>query len=170
MNMIKDKVTSTNVNDGSQHTLRELIVSGDITDKSILNIFDADQRFLCRGHWYEDRILKYGEEPCKSRKAGTGLSITVILLEMRKKDEKPITNRRRMMKELSDMSDADLYTVLNPALLEKSIYPAMCRWCEEQHDGVCPEADTDDRTCEEISRWWSAKWDGMRILDAEAAE
>lgn len=166
MNTINDNVTL--INDGCQHTLRELIVSGDITNKSILNIFDADLRFICRGYWYEDKILKYGEEPCKSRKAGTGRSITVILLNTRKKDEKRITNREKLLRELTLLDDERLYAALSPELREKCIDLAMCRWCKEQHGGECPETDQEDHICEGLEGWWSADWNGKTILDMEA--
>lgn len=166
MNTINDSVTL--INDGCQHTLRELIVSGDITNKSILNIFDADQRFICRGYWYEDKILKYGEEPCKSRKAGTGRSITVILLNTRKKDEKRITNRERLLRELTLLDDEHLYAVLSPELREKALDFAMCDWCKAKHGGECPEAGAKDLTCSPAAGWWSADWNGKTILDMEA--
>ena len=55
--------------------LRTLIVSGDINDKTEIAIYDAEGKFICRGKWYEDKVLVFGERFGKAHKAGTGLSI-----------------------------------------------------------------------------------------------
>ena len=60
--------------------LKELIVSGDIRDKTEIAIYDRDGKFLCRGKWYEDKVLEYGERYGKAHKRGTGISIAFRLI------------------------------------------------------------------------------------------
>ena len=61
-------------------SLRSLIISGDITDKTHITIYSAEGKFLCRGKWYEDKILDYGEEFGRASKAGTGISVAFRLV------------------------------------------------------------------------------------------
>lgn len=60
--------------------LYELIVSGDIRDKTEIAVYDRDGKFLCRGRWYEDKVLEYGECHGKAHKPGTGVSVIFRLI------------------------------------------------------------------------------------------
>ena len=68
------------INTESTCSLRSLIISGDITDKTQITIYSADGKFICRGQWYEDKILDYGEMIGRASKAGTGVSIAFRLV------------------------------------------------------------------------------------------
>ena len=61
--------------------LYELIVSGDIHDKTKIAIYDPEGKYLYRGRWYEDKVLEYGECYGKAHKAGTGVSVMFRLVE-----------------------------------------------------------------------------------------
>lgn len=61
--------------------LRNLIISGDISDKTEITIYTNDGKFLCRGKWYEDKVLEYGECFGKAHKAGTGVSVQFRLAD-----------------------------------------------------------------------------------------
>ena len=61
-------------------SLQELICSGDINDKTGIAIYSAEGKFLCRGKWYEDKVLEYSEQFGKAHKAGTGISIAFRLI------------------------------------------------------------------------------------------
>ena len=47
------------INTGLPVKLTTLIVSGDIQDNSIIQIFSKTGSLLAKGHWYEDRVLSY---------------------------------------------------------------------------------------------------------------
>ena len=51
------------------HTVRlkELIVSGDIVDKTDIAIYDRQGKFLTRGKWYEDKVLDYTDRWGKAK-------------------------------------------------------------------------------------------------------
>ena len=68
------------INTDTATRLRGLIVSGDINDKTEIAIYDTDGAFICRGKWYEDKVLEYGECWGKAHKAGTGVSIQFRLI------------------------------------------------------------------------------------------
>lgn len=59
--------------------LSQLMMSEDISDRSVISIFDADGRCLAKGNWYEDRILKYSDSYGIAHKPGTGIGITFKL-------------------------------------------------------------------------------------------
>ena len=68
------------INTDTPVKLRSLIVSGDINDKTEIAIYDAEGKFICRGKWYEDKVLEYGERFGKAVKRGTGISIAFRLI------------------------------------------------------------------------------------------
>ena len=70
----------TFINTGKAINLRSLIVSGDIDDKAIINIYDAQGKFIVRGEWYRDGVLAYSEDFGTARKVGTGHSISFKLI------------------------------------------------------------------------------------------
>lgn len=67
------------VNTGSAICLSQLMTSTDITDQSIISIFDADGKLLAKGNWYEDKILAYADKHGIASKAGSGLSTSFKL-------------------------------------------------------------------------------------------
>ena len=71
----------TYINTGKPVRLRTLIVSGDIDDKTVISIYDAQGKFVCRGEWYRDRVLDFGEMFGIAKKAGTGHSVSFRLKE-----------------------------------------------------------------------------------------
>lgn len=54
--------------------LKTLIVSGDLTENSIVQIFD-DGKLVARGRWYNDNILDYAYSWGIASKVGTGLTL-----------------------------------------------------------------------------------------------
>lgn len=67
------------VNTGIVIHLSQLMTSSDVTDQSIITIFDSDGKFLVKGNWYEDKILAYADRLGVARKAGSGLGISFNL-------------------------------------------------------------------------------------------
>ena len=67
------------VNTGRTIKMSELMVSSDITDQSIITIFDADGKFLVEGNWFEDKILAYADCQGIARKIGSGLGVSFNL-------------------------------------------------------------------------------------------
>ena len=67
------------VNTGRPIKMTELLTSSDITDQSIITIFDKDGKFLAKGNWYEDKILAYADRRGIARKVGSGLGISFNL-------------------------------------------------------------------------------------------
>lgn len=63
------------INTGKVIELGELIISGDLEDKNMVEIFDADGKFVCRGNWFQDHILDFVNETGTATKAGTGLTV-----------------------------------------------------------------------------------------------
>ena len=67
------------INTDKTVSLRSLICSGQIGEKTHITIYDEAGSFICRGRWYEDKVLEYGECFGKASKAGTGCSIAFRL-------------------------------------------------------------------------------------------
>lgn len=67
------------VNTGATIRLSELVTSEDVSDDTIINIFESDGSFVARGHWYDDRILNQCHRMGTAHRAGTGLSISFNL-------------------------------------------------------------------------------------------
>lgn len=59
--------------------LSDLIMSEDVSDRSIIHIYDAEGKFLAKGHWFQDQILDYADYIGQATKPGTGLSINFRL-------------------------------------------------------------------------------------------
>ena len=59
--------------------LQHLIVSGEISDETIIDLFDKNGKQVTRGKWYEDNILNYSRSFGKAYKAGTGLTIKFVI-------------------------------------------------------------------------------------------
>lgn len=160
-----ETIMAVYINNGKPVKLRSLIVSGEIKDGTIIDIFDSQGRFVCKGHWYEDRILAFGERIGRAHKVGSGVSVTFML------EKKNVTNRRRVMKELSEMSNKDLYAALNPKLLEKRLDMAICKWCRMVHGGKCLLMDEGSDICElAYDQWWTENWNGKKILGKTNAD
>jgi hypothetical protein len=63
------------INTGKIIKLGELITSGDIGDKNMVEVFNKDGKFICRGNWFQDQILDFINETGAATKAGTGLTV-----------------------------------------------------------------------------------------------
>lgn len=59
--------------------LSDLIMSEEVSDRSIIHIYDTDGKFLAKGHWFQDQILDYAGRTGQATKPGTGLSINFRL-------------------------------------------------------------------------------------------
>lgn len=59
--------------------LKSLIVSGDITDNTRVQIFTKLGHFVTAGRWYNDNILDYLETFGTVTKAGSGITISFHL-------------------------------------------------------------------------------------------
>jgi hypothetical protein len=144
--------------------LDALITSGDLHNKTDILICDEHNRLLQRGRWHDNVILDYAD------RLGVAFSAQGFDVGFRLLADGFMTNRHRLRKELMQLDDKDLYNVLSAELREKILDPAMCAWCKAKHGGECPEADKEDRTCGGLEEWWSAWWDGEKILDTRAEE
>ena len=60
--------------------LGDLIKSEDVTDKTIIQVFDAEGKFMTKGNWYQDNLLEYSEAKGIARKPGTGLTVNFRLI------------------------------------------------------------------------------------------
>lgn len=47
---------------GDAVKLETLIKSGQVNDKTWITVYDKDQKFRVRGHWFEDKVLELGEK------------------------------------------------------------------------------------------------------------
>ena len=63
------------INTGRIVRLSSLIKSGDISDKSIIQIYDTEGKFITRGNWYQDNVLGWCDRFGKATKGGTGLTV-----------------------------------------------------------------------------------------------
>ena len=61
-------------------SLQDLILSDATNDKTQIAIYNAEGKFVTRGKWYSDQVLAYAERFGKAYKAGTGLTITFLLI------------------------------------------------------------------------------------------
>lgn len=43
--------------DGKPHKMIRLYLSDDVTDQTVISVYDASGHMIARGHWYEDHIL-----------------------------------------------------------------------------------------------------------------
>lgn len=96
------------LNTGKAVTLRDLIVSGDINDRTQINIYDKNGNFIRRGKWFDDKMLEYiGRESGIASKAGTGYSISFKLTE--EKSLEPYDGEELTVRELIGMTvDMDI--------------------------------------------------------------
>ena len=85
------------INSGTIVRLESLILSGELTDRNIIDIYDADGRLVGRGYWYQDQILNYSMSRGTASKIGTGLTVKFHLAE---------TGDVMDKKELGSISDA----------------------------------------------------------------
>ena len=67
------------LNTGRTVRLASLIMSSDILDEHIINIFDQDGRFITKGNWYQDNVLAYTSRFGTAQKVGTGNAISFRL-------------------------------------------------------------------------------------------
>lgn len=63
------------INTNKPVNLKTLIVSGEISDESRIQIFNNAGSLLACGRWYQDQILAYVDKIGTATKTGTGLSI-----------------------------------------------------------------------------------------------
>lgn len=77
MNTIKGDYQ--HINTGKAVKLSDLIKSGDITDRNIIQIFDTNGAFITRGNWFQDNILGWGDFWGMASKGGTGLTVSFRL-------------------------------------------------------------------------------------------
>jgi hypothetical protein len=95
------------INTGKAVTLRDLIVSGDINNKTQINIYDKNGNFIRRGKWFDDKILCYDSESGIASKAGMGYSISFKLTEER--SQEPYAGEELTVRELIGMTvDMDI--------------------------------------------------------------
>ena len=50
------------ITSGTTTKLEALLKSGQVTDKTWITIYNAEGKFLTRGHWFEDKVLEYSEK------------------------------------------------------------------------------------------------------------
>lgn len=68
------------INTGKPVELKTLIFSGDINDRTMVQIFDCAGSFLARGHWYQDQILRHIDRIGVAKRPGTGITVNFNLL------------------------------------------------------------------------------------------
>lgn len=69
----------TYINTGRVINLQALVMSEDIHDKSIIQVFDHEGKFLTKGNWFQDNVLAYADRFGIASKAGTGLTVSFRL-------------------------------------------------------------------------------------------
>ena len=73
--------TYTHINSRKAVRLATLIKSGEIGDRDIIQIFNADGRFVTKGNWFQDNILEMSHFFGFATKAGTGLTVSFKLYD-----------------------------------------------------------------------------------------
>ncbi len=68
------------INTGKPVELKTLISSGDINDRTMIQIFDCVGSFLVRGNWYQDQILERIDRIGVAKRPGTGITVNFELL------------------------------------------------------------------------------------------
>lgn len=68
------------INTGKPVELKTLISSGDINDRTMIQIFDIAGSFLARGNWYQDQILEHIDRIGVAKRPGTGITVNFKLL------------------------------------------------------------------------------------------
>ena len=67
------------INTGATVKLNALIISSDITDKTVIQVFDQEGKFLTKGNWFQDHVLNYSDRFGVATKPGTGLTVNFKL-------------------------------------------------------------------------------------------
>ncbi len=67
------------INTGNTIKLKALMVSSDITDTTIIQVFDQEGKFLTKGNWFQDHVLDYSDKYGVATKLGTGLTVNFKL-------------------------------------------------------------------------------------------
>lgn len=68
------------VNTGIKAKLSSIIMSGDVRDENLIQIFDTMGNFITKGNWFQDNILSWGDFYGVARKGGTGRTISFNLV------------------------------------------------------------------------------------------
>ena len=68
------------LNTNKKVALGDLIKSEDVTDQTIIQVFDTEGKFLTKGNWYQDSVLEYSEAKGIASKPGTGLTVNFRLI------------------------------------------------------------------------------------------
>lgn len=63
------------VNSGRSVRLSSLILSGELDDNALICVYDAEGKFLGRGGWFSDFVLRWYDRYGVAVKPGTGRSI-----------------------------------------------------------------------------------------------
>lgn len=80
----KGELTMTDykyINTGESIRLRRLIISGDINDDALIEIYDASGYLCTKGEWYRDWVLAHLEHVGVAWKPGSGRTIHFKLKE-----------------------------------------------------------------------------------------
>ena len=67
------------INTGNTIKLKALMVSSDITDKTIIHVDDHEGKFLTKGNWFQDNVEDYADRFGVATKPGTGLTVNFQL-------------------------------------------------------------------------------------------
>lgn len=67
------------INTGEFILLHELLLSNDINNKDIIQIFDAEGKFLDKSYWFGDRLANWYNSVGRAHKAGTASVISFRL-------------------------------------------------------------------------------------------
>ena len=73
-----------------------------------------------------------------------------------------MTNRERVMQEISAMSDRELHNVVTNDNTG-SLMDRLCHDCEARHGGECPMGDTECLLWD--GSWLRDEWDGVPLLE-----
>lgn len=69
------------LNTGQEISLHRLIISGDISDDTLIEIYDASGYLCTKGEWYRDWVLAHLEYVGVAWKPGSGRTIHFKLKE-----------------------------------------------------------------------------------------
>ncbi len=64
------------LNTGKVVKLESLMQSEDITDKTVIQIFDQNGQFVTQGNWFQDNVLEYTSAVGIATKPGTGHTVS----------------------------------------------------------------------------------------------
>ena len=67
------------INTGKVAKLSDVVMSGDVGDRDIVKVYDAEGKFITKGNWFQDHVLDWAGFYGIASKAGSGLTVSFQL-------------------------------------------------------------------------------------------